>query len=120
MALNNKSLYSQYVLERENARTVENKIGFAVWSWETVQDEKAIYVSEIYIVPEQRKKGAAKTLMNACIDAARKERIEPQYIIGSVDITTNGAERSMRAALGYGLRFSHIANNIIYMYKEIV
>jgi GNAT superfamily N-acetyltransferase len=106
-------MYADYVLEREGKRVLETDHGFATFS--VKQDY--IYIEDIYVIPEKRKKGAASFFVDSIVAEYKTENITK--LIGSVDLSSNGARESMLAILQYGFKPLSYESELLYFIKEI-
>jgi predicted GNAT superfamily acetyltransferase len=107
------SLYAQYLKDREEYEIVENEFGFATYK----VFENEVYIRDIYVVPEKRKVGMAKTMADqVCFYAKQKGA---QKLIGSVDITASGATDSLKVLLAYGMSIQSLNGSMIYLFKMI-
>lgn len=111
------SLYGDYLHERLGKFTVERDDGFAVFSYVTWSNEPAVYIEEIYVVPEARQKNVASAMADEIVAMAHEAGIKK--MIGSVCPSANGATRSLKVLLGYGFELAAIHNNLIMFLKDI-
>lgn len=109
------SLYSKYVHERLGKQVLEVEHGFATYIF--MDDQKAVYIEDIYVDPDFRKSGIASEMANQITLIA----IEKGYkkIIGTVVPSTNGSTDSLKTMLAYGFRLDSTTNNLILLTKEI-
>lgn len=111
------SLYSKYVAERENARVYETEKGFI--KYKVFPNEQYVYIEDIYVTPEHRQAKIATDLADTVCKLVTRENADIKKCFGSVDVQARGADRSLKVLIKYGMRISHLENNMIYMYKEI-
>lgn len=107
------SLQAQYAKEREGRDTLELEGGFATY----VINKAECYIVDIYVLPEWRRSGLAKTLLDAVSKEASTQGCK--YILGSVCPSANGATVSLKAMLHYGFELVKAENNMIWFTKEI-
>lgn len=107
------SLYSQYLKEREGVETLEDANGFA--SYKYLED--CVYVTDVYVVPEMRKKGIASDYVDRVSEIAKDKGYSK--VVVSVDLRANGASESMMVQLRYGFKLDSCNENMIYLIKEI-
>jgi hypothetical protein len=108
-----KSLYAQYIHERENIETFETESYF--FTHKVIEDELHIY--EIFVVPEQRHTMATKEMMDRIELLANEKRVK--YIVSTVIPGTNNAEKSMLVQFRYGMKLLRSEENKIYLVKEL-
>lgn len=114
------SLYSEYILEREGKRTVENEKGFATYTFDVrsqTDDIPRCYIETIYIKPEFRNSGAAKELADRIVIEAC--RVGCKFLLGSVSPSTKNSTDSLKVLLAYGFKLDSSDKNFILFSKEI-
>jgi GNAT superfamily N-acetyltransferase len=102
-----------YVKEREGKETIRDKSGFARY----FISGEVVWLSDIYIVPESRKKGLATQMADYVVGIAKQRGCTK--LLGSVDINANGKHASLETLLAYGLKLSHINGSLIFFEKDI-
>lgn len=107
------SMYADYLKERENKHVLENDSGFLVYR---IFDEY-VYIQDIYVVPEKRKTGVAAFWADHVCSIAKESGVKT--LVGSVDVTANGATDSLKVLLAYGMSVDSISGNVIYFKKNI-
>ena len=108
------SLYADYLKEREGRETVEEQDGFATYCYPSAQ---VCYLVDIYVAPAARRQGLASKLADRVCEIAKAKGATA--LLGSVQPDLPSAAESMKALLGYGMRPTHIAGNLVYFVKEI-
>lgn len=108
-----KSLYAQYIDEREEKKIVENEFGFATYK---IYGD-AVYIEDIFVVPAMRKTGMAKTIVDQICFYAKEQGAKK--VFGSVDVTANGATDSIKFLLAFGSAVHSTSGNLIYFSKDI-
>jgi GNAT superfamily N-acetyltransferase len=108
-----KSLYAQYVKEREGAEMLERPWGFAVYKWE----KDHVYLQDIYVIPEKRKGGFGVGLMHAVADLAREKGLETMF--GSVVPSTPFGHEMSQIMFKLGFRLHSSGHDIIYFRKDL-
>ena len=108
-----KSLYSQYLREREGADLIEFSWGFAVYK----MAKDHVYLQDIYVVPEERQNGRGVELMNLVADEARKQGVKTMY--GSVAPSTQFSDVMIKIMMGLGFKLHSSQNDLIYLKKDI-
>lgn len=109
----NKSLYGQYIAERENAHILECSEGFATYTY----IDKYCYIKDIYVIPEHRKSNIASSLADQIAQIAKSNGYS--LLMGSVDINANEPTRSLQVLLAYGFKVLMLKESMIYLSKEI-
>lgn len=109
------SLYAQYLKERTDDFIIENGAGFVTYRY--MNEGKAVYIVDIYIVPELRKSGAAAGLADRVVEEAKAKGATE--LLGSVVPSTKNSTVSLRVLLGYGMTLVSSTNDFIVFKKEI-
>ncbi len=109
-----KSLYGQYLAEREGKEIIESEYGFATYKF---FDNGECYLQDIFIVPSVRKSGLATEMANKVV-AEAKER-SCHTLIGSVCVDDKNATRNISVFLAYGMQIHKIIGNMIFLNKNI-
>lgn len=108
------SLYGQYIKERCGRGILETKDGFATFEYPT---NEIVYIIDLYISPNKRKSHVATSLADKIVEQAIKDG--RKYLLGSVDVTANGAEASCKVLEAYGMKVHKIAEPMIFYIKQI-
>lgn len=108
------SLYAQYLSERIGRGILETEDGFA--TFEYVADD-TVYIIDLYVVPEKRQQHVAAKLADKICEQAVKDG--KKYLLGSVDLTTRGAETSIKVLEGYGMMLHKKAEPMLFFIKSI-
>lgn len=111
--MQSKSLYGQYIKERENFEIIEDEFGFA--SYIISGDE--CYLRDVYVVPEQRRS-------KKCFELADKVAAIAKYkgctfMTGTVYPGANGSTESLKVLLKYGFKVSQTTSEKIIFIKEL-
>lgn len=109
------SLYSEYLKERTNDEILETHEGFATYRF--LPDTKSVYIVDIYVIPEARKKGVAGELADKIMDIAITKGCKE--MIGTVVPSAKGATTSLKVLLGYGMTLKSATENLIIFRKEL-
>jgi hypothetical protein len=109
------SLYANYLTERTNDKILEGQTGFITYRY--INDGKSIYLVDIYVVPENRRKGAAKMLADLVVAEAKAAGCTE--IFGTVVPATNNSTMSLKVLLSYGMELHSSLDNMIIFRKEI-
>lgn len=109
------SLYGDYILERTTDRIIESPSGFATFRY--LDGGKAVYIIDIYTIPEERKKGAAAALADMIADEAKERGCVE--MLGTVVPSTRGSTASLKILLAYGMTLKSAGNDLIIFRKEL-
>lgn len=108
-----KSLYGQYIEEREGRKIFEVDHGFLTY----FLSDTECYIADIFVVPERRKSGLAYKM---CLEVARLAKEQDCLrIVGSIDPRALTATESMKALFAMGMELLEIRDNLIYLVKEL-
>ena len=108
------SLYAEYLKERTDDRIIENDKGFI--TYRRLNDDQ-MYIMDIYINPECRKKGMASHLADRVCDYAKS--MGCKEVIGTVNPSAKGATESLAALIAYGMKVLSSQENCIVFKKDI-
>jgi GNAT superfamily N-acetyltransferase len=108
------SLFKQYILERTDRQIIETEYGFATYAF---TDHNTVYIEDIYVIPEYRKRGLASEFANEIAELAKNKGCTK--MIGTVVPTTKTATDSLKTLLAYGMKIQSCSNNFIVMEKGI-
>lgn len=109
------SLYAEYLRERTDDQILEIDEGFATYRF--VDDNKGVYIVDIYIKPEARRYGHASKLADTISEIARKRGCT--FMLGTVKPSAKGSTESLKALLAYGLCLSFSQVDGIVLRKEL-
>src|SRR5210317_1124304 len=98
------SLFGEYIKERLNKSIIEDEHGFATYF--PAFNNEYMYIEDIYVKPEFRKKDKASIYADEISEIARKKGIKK--LLGSVDINANAATESMKVLFAYGFKLLDI------------
>lgn len=107
------SLYGRYIKERENRDIIEREHGFATYAFV----DKMCYIVDVYVVPEQRQKGVASSLIREIEGVAIDQGAT--VIATTADPQTAGCSESMQAILAYGFICCGMDDRLIWFKKEL-
>lgn len=111
----NMSLYAEYIAELGKDKIIESPSGFATYRY--LNEGRSVYLIDVYIIPSERKKGAASYFADMIIKEA-KERGCTEFL-GSVEPSSPGSTISLKVQLAYGMHLHSAANNAIILRKDI-
>ncbi len=109
------SLYAQYLEERTKDKILECPFGFATYRY--LDENKTVYIMDIFVSPEKRKEHWATTLANAIVKEAKEKGATK--LLGSVVPSMRNSTVSMKVLLAYGMTLDSSANDYIIFRKEI-
>ncbi len=108
-----KSLYGQYIKEREGFEILEDENGFATYKI----SGKECYIRDIFVKPEFRKMNLASKYADEIAEIAKK--LGCTHLSGTVAPMANGSTQSIQVLLGYGFKLLSSDNQKIVFIKEI-
>jgi len=108
-----KSLYSEYIQEREGLKTYELKDGF--FTYEFSPDLSQIYIADMYIRAEKRCFSIYKKFIDEVISLARNTKT----LLCSVDASTANCEYILSIHLKMGMKIREIQGTRIFLEMEI-
>jgi GNAT superfamily N-acetyltransferase len=110
----NMSLYSEYLLERTNDHIIEADQGFVTYRY---LNEKQVYIIDIYVKPEFRRKRCGSALADKVVEEAKTKSCTE--LIGTIIPGLKGSDASLKALQAYGMALHSANNNIIILKKDI-
>lgn len=90
---NMQSMYAQYLEERENKFTYENKKGFITYCF----SGEECFIETVYIVPAFRRSKAATNMANIVSESAKASGCK--FLTCTVDPAANGSTESLKVIL---------------------
>ena len=108
-----KSLYGQFILERENKHIIESDVGFISY---TVNGD-SIYADNIFVAQGHRHSGAARAMGEELLKIAQELGVHK--LLGSVVPSAPGSTYSIMNLIKWGFRLDSSAQNFIVLLKEI-
>lgn len=109
------SFYVDYLKERSSDEVIEADYGFATYRY--VEEGRTVYIVDIFVAPESRKKGLATELANQVAEIARKAGCTS--MIGTVQPSSKGSTISLQVLLGYGMTLQSAGTDAIIMRKVL-
>ncbi len=109
------SHYADYLRERTTDAIIEDDTGFATYRF--TEDGRGVYLVDIYVVPEYRKKGVATEMANRIAKEAKNAGCT--CIIGSVVPSNKGSTASLDVLRAYGMELVSSGVDILYFRKDI-
>jgi ribosomal protein S18 acetylase RimI-like enzyme len=108
------SYYANYIKEKTNDLVLEVDYGFATYRY---LDEKTVYITDIYIHPDFRRKDYASNLADIIVEEAKQKGCTK--LMGSVIPSNKNSTDSLRVLLGYKMSLESSVNDFIIFKKEI-
>lgn len=109
------SLYARYLRERTQDEIIETDKGFATYRY--LNEQKTVYIVDIYVLPDLRKSGIASELANFIVEIAKVKGAKE--LIGTVTPSAKNSADSIRVLLGYGMTLLSASNDMIVFRKDI-
>lgn len=109
------SMYADYVRERLGDEVLELGYGFATYRF--LNENKTVYIVDIYVKPEHRKKNVASEIADKIVDIAKQRGAVE--LIGTVSPQLKSATTSLKVLLGYGMQLHSASEQAIILKKEI-
>jgi hypothetical protein len=107
------SLYSFYLEERENVKTVEGTDGFITY----YINQDVIWIKDLYIIPTKRLSGAGTMLADFVKSIGLEKKCK--WMRCTVCTQALNATTSMKAILAYGFKLKASDANLIYFEKDL-
>lgn len=109
------SLYAQYIVERTSDHIIERPDGFATYRY--VNDDRAVYIVDIFVIPEARKKGLAAEMADLIGEQGRMNGCKE--MLGTVVPSSKNSTTSMKILLAYGMTLHSSSQDMIVLRKEL-
>lgn len=109
------SFYADYLKEKTNDLVIETDEGFITYRF--LNNNKTVYITDIYIVPACRRKHVASSFANEVVKEAKK--VGATELIGSIVPSNKNSTASLHVLLGYGMLLNSANNDFIVFRKEI-
>lgn len=107
------SNFSAYKMEREGTLVLERSEGFAVYKFLS----EGVYIEDIFVAKPFRRANVAASMADEICAEARTRGVTT--LIGSVDVTANGATKSLAVLLAYGMSVKAVSGNLILFTKAL-
>lgn len=108
------SLYAQYIKERTDDQIIETDEGFCTYRY---LNSDQVYIVDLYIMPEFRKKWHASSMANTVCHEARSKGCKE--LIGTVVPSCKGANASILTLIAYGMEVKSSSDNLIVFKKDL-
>lgn len=106
-------MYAEYLKEKTSDHIIETARGFATYRFV----DKAVYIVDIYTIPQYRKTNEASTIADIIVEVAKKKGCVE--LLGSVVPSNKGSTDSLNVLLAYGMKLKSSSDNFIVFHKEI-
>lgn len=111
-------MWSDYIRERfPDINILKEEEGFATYKYFNLNNEKAVYIEDIYIKPEFRKLNLATSFSNKIQEIAKEQGCK--YLLGTVSPEAKNATESLKVLLAHNMLLFKSEPNLIWLYKEI-
>lgn len=107
------SLFADYKREREGKHVIESSRGFIVY----VKEKDCLYIEDIYVIPEMRRKRAATEMVDWVCAMAKESGLHK--VMSSVVPSTKASDVSLRFVMNYGMKLHSAHSNIIFFAKGL-
>jgi ribosomal protein S18 acetylase RimI-like enzyme len=111
------SLYAKYVKERLGDEIIETEYGFATFRYIDKHNSRAVYIVDIYILPEYRNLGEATRLADRIAAIANVSGCNE--MIGTVLTSAKTATDSIKVLLAYGMTLKSSTSEALIFVKAI-
>lgn len=111
------SMYAKMVREKTDDFILETESGFATYKFTEYKNEKAVYIANIYVLPDFRKTNVAGAMADNIVEMARKKGCTK--LLGGVVPSSKDSTVNLRVLLGYGMRLDSSAVDYIIFVKDI-
>lgn len=109
------SMYAKYLKERTYDEILETDQGFATYRY--IQDKNAVYIVDIYVLPEHRKSSIASKLADEICREALDKGCD--LLIGTVCPTAKGSTDSIKVLIAYGMEVKSSSQDFIVFEKRL-
>lgn len=107
-------MIKQYLKELKGLDVYETEDGFILFK---IEDEY-LYVRDIYVLPEKRKKGVAAKMADE-LAAIVKKTHDCTAMLGDVEPSNHNATDSIKVLLAYGMKVLEANDDEIIFFKYI-
>jgi hypothetical protein len=107
--------YANYLKEREGLDYFEDDTGFITYCF--YPEIQAVYLAEVYVIPEKRGTFAALRLFQKAVKIAKYNGYTK--LLGSVDKSTNGYELSEKIMIKLNWEFFKQVGEVTYYIGKI-
>jgi len=112
-------MWIEYLKERDpDIHVLSKAYGFATYKYLLQADGAwAVYIEDIYVIPEVRKSGAASELSEEVQKIAKL--IGCSILLGTVCPTAKGSTGNIKVLIAHGMTVSHSEDNLIWFKKDL-
>lgn len=112
-------MYAEYLRERENKEILQDDRGFAIYGYNCVPgvDFPHVYLQDVFVRPEHRRKGHSRKLTNQVVDQAKDAGFK--IMLTSVDSAARASHDSLLAVIGNGFKLFTATGSEIWFSKEL-
>ena len=111
-------MWLNYVRERDQSiKVVELPEGFATYKYMDLGSAKAVYIEDIYVLPDYRDEKIASKMSQMVQEQAKLDGC--QYLLGTVCPESNNSTASLKVLLAHGMTLLKSEPNLIWFYKEL-
>jgi ribosomal protein S18 acetylase RimI-like enzyme len=107
-------MFQDYFKELKNLEVYETESGFVLYR---VQNDDELYVRDVYVAPQFRRKGIASKMVDELSNLAKESGCK--LLIVDVEPSNNNATESIKLILAYGMRVAEANDDEILFVKEI-
>lgn len=107
------SLYAKYISERQEGKILEDSFGFV--AYRIIGPE--CFIIEMYISPESRKSGMARSLVSKLESIAKEHG--STHITGNIHLDDKGASNTLISALMIGFKVVSANAGVLLIAKEL-
>lgn len=107
------SLYADYIKERQDFECLENEYSFITYK----KIDDFMFIEDLYIKPEARRKGEGFELGKKVEDIAKK--LGCKALVTTVDTSTNNWEASLQGIFKFGFNLVNEDKTCLYFNKEL-
>lgn len=109
------SHYAKYLQEKTDDKIIENQSGFVTYRY--LNDGQSVYIVDIYIIPEERRK--MKATLFADLIAKEAKSKGAKEMLGTVVPSNKNSTASLKVLLSYGFELKSSSNDLIIFRKDI-
>ena len=106
-------MYLEYLKEREDMHIIQIHEGFLLYK---LLDGELL-ISDIYVLPQYRKKGISAVLADKAKEIARANGYK--HMTCQADLAANGCEAAVKTILSYGFKLLAAGDNKISFYMGV-
>lgn len=111
------SHYAEYLRERTEDRILETEEGFATYRFTQSQGGQSVYIIDLFVHPDHRKRGVASSIADRIVAIAKLRGCTK--LLGTVVPSMKGSTASLRVLIGYGMWLQSAAADLVIMEKDI-